>query len=400
MSDAATKIDGEDDVNRLHDILVHEVSLVDRAANKRKFLMLKRGKDMADQTGAEVVETEDGKLTTIEETNKVENLSIQSDAKAEILQVATKALSLVTTASELIKNEEDDTSAEGIPADIAKELSEARTLLFALSEKYASVDDEARKGIAPTDKATTLRMATESLERLVAVVGIVESADGVEKSDAGVPTEITGELMAVARLVSGLIERYAAPEAAPTEKVVAKGWAARPADEVSKGGDTLAALAKAVKVIKPVEKAGRKISGDRLTKLRSIAKELIELLREVSPEDFDEVVAAQAAKTAKAAKPTKPADPEPEKPETDVVVSKGIDPMVLAELANAKTAITAANAEIARLKKSFDLPNSMIEETVSKPKEVGSPNVTWPADMNRPITKDSVQKGHWFDLEE
>jgi hypothetical protein len=38
----------EDDVHRLRDILVEEVSLVDRAANKRRFLLVKREDDMSE----------------------------------------------------------------------------------------------------------------------------------------------------------------------------------------------------------------------------------------------------------------------------------------------------------------------------------------------------------------
>lgn len=416
MSDSQAKIEDEADVNRLHDILVHEVSLVDRAANKRKFLMLKRGEEMADQTiGAEVVETEDGKLTTIEETNKSDALVIPNDAKAEITQVATKALALVTQAAELIKDADDDTAAKGIPADIAKELDEARNILFAVSEKYTTVDDEARKGIAPTDKASTIRMATESLERLAALVEVVAGADGVEKSDDGVPAQVTGELMAVARLVSGLIERYTA-EPEPTSKswadvhrtIEKAAPAVAPVAEVSDAPkadalDTLSALAKAAEVLTPVSKAGRKMSSDRLGKLRSIAKELIELLREVSPDDFDEMV-TQAAKNT-AAKKAAPKDPT--KPETDVVAksdlaaAKSEIEKAKTDLAKATADLKAARASVARFNKSFDLPNSMTEEVLSKPKqELTNNSVAWPADMNRPVTKDSVKKGHWFDPEE
>lgn len=55
--DEETKSEG--DGNRLHDIRVHEVSLVDRPANKRRFLVLKRSKQMA----KEVRTDEDGNLT-------------------------------------------------------------------------------------------------------------------------------------------------------------------------------------------------------------------------------------------------------------------------------------------------------------------------------------------------
>ncbi|MGH9889024.1 MAG: hypothetical protein ACREBE_26060, partial [bacterium] len=40
--------DEESGVHRLRDIVVEEVSLVDRAANKRRFLLVKRSNQMAD----------------------------------------------------------------------------------------------------------------------------------------------------------------------------------------------------------------------------------------------------------------------------------------------------------------------------------------------------------------
>jgi len=411
MSDAIGKIDGPD-VNRLHDILVQEVSLVDRAANKQKFLMLKRGADMSDKTtGAEVVEDESGKLTTIVDTGKGASLSIQNDDKTEILSVATKALALVTKASELIKAEDDDSTAEGIPAEISKELSVARDILFTVSEKYSAVDDEAKKGIAPVDKAQTVRMATESLERLVALVGVVEGAEGVEKSDDGVPDVVTKELMAVARLVSGLIERYTVePEPAAKSEPTAdptpakKSWGREPA-AVDKSDDTLAALAKAAQVIKPMSKAGRKMAGDRLTKLRSIATDLIDLLAEIAPEEFDSLVADAAERRAKTDKAAPAADPEkpekPEKPETDApaVVAKG-EVMATELLTETTDALAKANVEIMRLKKTFDLPNSSTDEgspTIAAPE---TQNVSWPADMNKPISKAESPEGYWFTVDE
>jgi hypothetical protein len=44
---------GGPEVNRLLDIVVEEVSLVDRAANKHRFLIVKRSNDMADDNTTE-----------------------------------------------------------------------------------------------------------------------------------------------------------------------------------------------------------------------------------------------------------------------------------------------------------------------------------------------------------
>ena len=50
---AESKDDEADGVHRLRDIVVEEVSLVDRAANKRRFLVVKRSGDMADESNAD-----------------------------------------------------------------------------------------------------------------------------------------------------------------------------------------------------------------------------------------------------------------------------------------------------------------------------------------------------------
>src|SRR5512141_1360888 len=51
-----TSSDGESGVHRLRDIVVEEVSLVDRAANKRRFLVVKRSEGMSGDSGESGVE--------------------------------------------------------------------------------------------------------------------------------------------------------------------------------------------------------------------------------------------------------------------------------------------------------------------------------------------------------
>lgn len=55
----------EKPVTRLHDMVVQEVSLVDRAANKRRFLLTKRGEGMATEQGAELKPDGEGGLTEV-----------------------------------------------------------------------------------------------------------------------------------------------------------------------------------------------------------------------------------------------------------------------------------------------------------------------------------------------
>ena len=56
MNEASAKTANSEDeaagVHRLRDIVVEEVSLVDRAANQRRFLVVKRSAEMADESNA------------------------------------------------------------------------------------------------------------------------------------------------------------------------------------------------------------------------------------------------------------------------------------------------------------------------------------------------------------
>ena len=62
---ATTDDEDEPKVHRLRDMVVEEVSLVDRAANKRRFLIVKRSDEMAEdgEVGAEVKPDGRGGLT-------------------------------------------------------------------------------------------------------------------------------------------------------------------------------------------------------------------------------------------------------------------------------------------------------------------------------------------------
>ena len=64
----------EKEVHRLRDMVVEEVSLVDRAANRRKFLVVKRRTDMSkakdEGLGPEVVQDEDGRYTAVRDVEK------------------------------------------------------------------------------------------------------------------------------------------------------------------------------------------------------------------------------------------------------------------------------------------------------------------------------------------
>jgi hypothetical protein len=145
-------------VNRLHDIVVEEVSLVDRAANKHRFLIVKRSSDMNESTSETAA-------TAADETEDVEDLEIDAD-------------------------DDDDTEDERGAGD--------------------SGDDTTEAG-----DNSPLAVALEALEGLTEAVELL----GTATADGSQPrlTDLAGELRAVADRLAGLAGTPAAEE--PEEPV-------------------------------------------------------------------------------------------------------------------------------------------------------------------------------------
>jgi len=104
----------DDTIHRLRDIEVEEVSVVDRAANKRKFLVVKRGENM----GAEVTKTSDGSMTTRTP------IKMRTEWREALVETAADALerlaTIVETAKSAVECDDDDLT---FPTDIAGEIT-------------------------------------------------------------------------------------------------------------------------------------------------------------------------------------------------------------------------------------------------------------------------------------
>ena len=178
-------------VSRLLDIIVEEISLVDRAANKRRFLIVKRSESMADSdvnaaqesvtdnsaTEADsAIEAEEGQEATASEshpllgtavvaleslTSTVELLSTvgaEADPRlaplAEELKVTAERLleqAGVQGEPEEVEQDKDDAFAQNITA-----AREALARLGALTAKTAKSDDEPPAVNASTSTAPTV----------------------------------------------------------------------------------------------------------------------------------------------------------------------------------------------------------------------------------------------------
>ncbi len=106
-------------VHRLIDMVVEEVSLVDRAANKHRFLVVKRDESMADKT-----KKTGAKPPAAPPAPERDGAQQVSKAIGDALGIATTALEALTNAIEQLGQVVGDADTTPIVAELAEELSE------------------------------------------------------------------------------------------------------------------------------------------------------------------------------------------------------------------------------------------------------------------------------------
>lgn len=219
-------------VHRLEDLLVEEVSIVDRPANKRPFLMVKSAE--GGERGAEVVPGEGGALVT-ETTPTPPAATPPAPAPTQ-------------------KNEAPVDEPKMTPAFVA---------LFDRIEKALTITPEIRREI--------FRDLGDAQKRIGGVMCLADFAptdfDGKEPSDL-VPL-FAKELSEVSGIIDGVAKRLGklsknAPPEPPAEDPVAKG---------------LTALTEALE--SKIEKRGAKMSAARLGKFKTALDALHKLLAEL-----------------------------------------------------------------------------------------------------------------------
>ena len=177
---------GRPDVNRLLDIVVEEVSLVDRAANKHRFLIVKRSDEMDETTTNPTAPADD--------TPAPSNPAANDDSKPTGEQ---------TTNTEPVTgdagNEPGETSL-AVAVAALEGLTETVELLGTLGE------DEAKTRLA--ELATDLRGASE---RLAEAAGVSQEgssgADDTAGQNAGEPAKDNADFASVIEAVRATLER-------------------------------------------------------------------------------------------------------------------------------------------------------------------------------------------------
>lgn len=240
----------EAEVHRLEDLSVYEVSVVDRPANQRPFLLVK---------AEDVITDEDGNLVTrkaapVEEVDREEETEQVSTDVDERLQKFRNRVEEVNKAFELSLGEK--------LYDFADSVFKARGLIEKMVEAFMLADLGAEKSDPNFVKSliSQIEASRSSLDEVASYLSNTEKAEGEEEVK-----EETSDLD-FSDLVSEL--------------------------ETS------------------VHKAGAKISASRLNRLRAIQAELSTLLAEVTPtEEVEEASVEKAAKkVAKVQKSSLPTD--------------------------------------------------------------------------------------------
>ena len=256
----------EDGVHRLLDIITQEVSLVNRAANRRKWLV-RKGTDAMGEA-QELFEQGDGSLTT-EETAEAPAESTEDEAvekqmsmpkaiKDAVSSALTTAHGLAAKLAGHVKNLEEDDTMQGLPSMVGTELKALATGLRAINSRYPapkakgegeeaeteeepaqteeveqakSEEDEAEvetesdngtekagHGISAAMKQKVMAALEEGAKRLATLLEHVKAATESDEAASGIPGELAKEIEAVAAGFESLVGAYPSPKAAKTEE--------------------------------------------------------------------------------------------------------------------------------------------------------------------------------------
>lgn len=331
---------------RLTDMIVKEVSIVDRAANKRKFLVIKRSDDMP--AGAEVTAQADGTLTAQPTT------AAPASASATTPMVEKSDVALTQDAK--------DTFARILTAAISR-----------LTESKAAVDG-AKIVASETEMAAdvvcqAIMEVSEALEdTCYALLNVQEpSEEGTEEAQGAAPPEGTPP--------------PAPKPPTPPSPPMGKRYAIIAAKRLVKREETNA------KFTTLVAKYGNKMKKERLARFQQAFQVLGSVLGELASD--------QAAAPTHSDETT--AVDETEKAE------------MVAAVAKAESAAVAASAQVTELQKQVkSLTEQLtsardthggsnaipIEGDRSRITKDG--NFRWPMDMNEPKGRSNVKKGDFF----
>jgi len=203
-------------------------------------------------------------------------------------------------------------------------------------------------------KEAVLRTLTEALERLMSVANRVkEAAETDEQVDAPVPAEVGTEVRAIGELLGGVGERYPSP----TTKA-------------------------------SVAKAGARMAKDRLDRFQKAMTLLADILKELT----DAKDPAATAPTAGAAEAGRAAGiGAGVRKRDDAAAAQAVPGLaeLVAGIGELTRVVKRQEEELGKLRQARGVSNAI---PVDGARRREPEDVSWPFDMNRPITRDKVKK--------
>jgi len=349
---AVAKAGSADGVHRLEEIEVQEVSLVDRPANKRAFLIVKRSDEMTTQV------TPDGKggFTAANGTAKAGPPPMPPGAGVPPGEAAAppgkkkpKAVGKLDV-------------PPGFKEMMAPMLAKAAEALAALADAVdgstpVDIGDDGEMPMVPGEFSDALNGIMTTLDKLAGMWPSSSGGDmdaGADAADAAEEPPMPSDMQMRAAL-----------------------------DNIGKvlghSGVTKAAIAK----------VGAKMAKDRFARLQTAYDQLGSLIGELGPQ-----IAPAAAPPGGA---LKSATAKSDVADPNAAIMKALEAMlapIVASVSAVGAVVKKQNADIATLQKSRNGGNaSRVEKSGSREP---APDLSWPLDMNSPVTKETVSKTESF----
>ena len=420
MSEVTKAADEEGEgVHRLRDIVVEEVSLVDRAANKRRFLVVKRAEDMAgirnkgkrkpaaeddedtekargskkppfddDEEETEKArrkapgddegeddetekargskkppsdddeeETEKARRKAPDEDDETEKArgskKPPSDEDEEETEKARRPKKAPSDAEDDSGDEEEETEKARKPKAPKDDEEETEKARFKPADDDEEEDDskpkKRRKAAAvtldPGVQKAVLKILTEALKRIMALAKSVEGASAPKNGEAGdsLPDDIAEELEEIGELL----------------------------EEVGEAGTSKSSRKKSVS-------KGVRMAKDRLDRFQKAISLLSDILKELTGSQDVPSPSAGGAESGV----TKRAEPIP-----------GITELI-SGITEISRVVKAQGVELSAIRKARGDSNALMVDGAGRREE--PQDVSWPIDMNRPISKDTVRKNASF----
>jgi hypothetical protein len=241
----------DDRVHRLLDIVTQEVSLVNRAANRRRWLVRKGTETMEGQKKTEGTKGDETKPAPVEK-----KVSLPKAIKDSVLKLVGTAQARLEKLVSGIKGMKEEAEAKGLPSEAASEFKGVATALRAINSRYpapkakgegegededagageqGAADDGGEQKPKAKPKETLPHITKEELEkaaisaavktkaiatvesaskRLAAVLSQVEGAEEKDGGEESMPEALAKELEAIAAVLEAVAGAEPEPKAA------------------------------------------------------------------------------------------------------------------------------------------------------------------------------------------